>query len=205
MSEWLSTLSEIFQENLKNLNWESWLQKSAHFLAEEGKASLNYLWEFLKHPEIPFLVKLISLILFFVFSILGLAYFWKLKILHSKIEKILYFFNPKGGKMKKRKLKEWQKIKKLLLKGDQASLKLSLIEADRLLDEALSLLGIEGESLEEKLNHLSIKEFPEVEELKYAHFIRKKISEDKNYSLSKKEAQALLSLYENFFRSFDLI
>ena len=205
MSEWLSTFNEVFQRDLERLRLEGWFQKITHFLAKEGEASLNFLWEFLKHPEIPFLGKLISLILFFIFFLLALIYFWKLKILHSKIEKILYFFNPKGGKMKKRKLKEWQKIKKLFLKGDQTSLKLSLIEADRLLDEALTSMGIEGESLEEKLNQLSIKEFPEVEELKYAHFIRKKISEDKNYSLSKKEAQALLSLYENFFRSFDLI
>ena len=205
MSEWLSTFNEVFQKDLERLSLEDWLQKIAHFLAKEGKACLNFLWEFLKHPEIPFWGKLISLILFFIFFLLALIYFWKLKILHSKIEKILYFFNPKGGKMKKRKLKEWQKVKKLFLKGDQTSLKLSLIEADRLLDEVLTSMGIEGESLEEKLNQLSLKEFPEAEELKYAHFIRRKISEDKNFFLSKKEAKALLSLYENFFRSFDLI
>jgi len=205
MSEWLSTFNEVFQKDLERLSLEDWLQKIAHFLAKEGKASLNYLWEFLKHPEIPFWGKLISLILFFIFFLLALIYFWKLKILPSKMEKVFYFFNPQPKEIKKRKLKEWQKIKNLFLKGDQTSLKLSLIEADRLLDEVLTSMGIEGESLEEKLNQLSLKEFPEAEELKYAHFIRRKISEDKNFFLSKKEAKALLSVYENFFRSFDLI
>ena len=204
MNDWLSTSKEVFLKNLESLN----LEKSAAFLMKAGSDFLNCLLEFLKNPKIPFFLELFSLIISSLFLTLALIYFWKLKILPSKIETLFDFLKPGGSKFsksEKKKLKEWNKIKELLDRGTSSDLKLSIIEADKLLDEVLDSLNFKGETLKEKLDHLSEEQFPELDELKYAHFIRNKIVHEKNFSLSRKEAEAIISVYENFFRSFDLI
>jgi len=204
MNDWLSTSKEVFLKNLESLN----LEKSAAFLMKAGSDFLNCLLEFLKNPKIPFFLELFSLIISSLFLTLALIYFWKLKILPSKIETLFDFLKPGGSKFsksEKKKLKEWNKVKELFDRGTSSDLKLSIIEADKLLDEVLDSLNFKGETLKEKLDHLSEEQFPELDELKYAHFIRNKIVHEKNFSLSRKEAEAIISVYENFFRSFDLI
>ncbi len=204
MNDWLSTSKEVFLKNLESLN----LEKSAAFLMKAGSDFLNCLLEFLKNPKVPFFLELFSLIISSLFLTLALIYFWKLKILPSKIETLFDFLKPRGSKFsksEKKKLKEWNKVKELFDRGTSSDLKLSIIEADKLLDEVLDSLNFKGETLKEKLNHLSEEQFPELDELKYAHFIRNKIVHEKNFSLSRKEAEAIISIYENFFRSFDLI
>ena len=204
MNDWLSTSKEVFLKNLESLN----LEKSAAFLMKAGSDFLNCLLEFLKNPKVPFFLELFSLIISSLFLTLALIYFWKLKILPSKIETLFDFLKPgvsKFSKSEKKKLKEWNKVKELFDRGTSSDLKLSIIEADKLLDEVLDSLNFKGETLKEKLDHLSEEQFPELDELKYAHFIRNKIVHEKNFSLSRKEAEAIISVYENFFRSFDLI
>ncbi len=204
MNDWLSTSKEVFLKNLESLN----LEKSAAFLMKAGSDFLNCLLEFLKNPKVPFFLELFSLIISSLFLTLALIYFWKLKILPSKIETLFDFLKPGGSKFsksEKKKLKEWNKVKELFDRGTSSDLKLSIIEADKLLDEVLDSLNFKGETLKEKLDHLSEEQFPELDELKYAHFIRNKIVHEKNFSLSRKEAEAIISVYENFFRSFDLI
>ena len=204
MNDWLSTSKEVFLKNLESLN----LEKSAAFLMKAGSDFLNCLLEFLKNPKVPFFLELFSLIISSLFLTLALIYFWKLKILPSKIETLFDFLKPGGSKFsksEKKKIKEWNKVKELFDRGTSSDLKLSIIEADKLLDEVLDSLNFKGETLKEKLDHLSEEQFPELDELKYAHFIRNKIVHEKNFSLSRKEAEAIISVYENFFRSFDLI
>jgi len=204
MNDWLLTSKEVFLKDLKSLNFE----KSTAFLMKAGRDFLSYLLEFLKNPKVPFFLELFSLIISSLFLTLALIYFWKLKILPSKIETLFDFLKPevsKISKSKREKLKEWKKVKELFNRGSLSDLKLSIIEADKLLDEVLDNLGFKGETLKEKLDHLSEEQFPELDELKYAHFIRNKIVHEKNFSLSRREAEVIISIYENFFRSFDLI
>lgn len=204
MNDWLSTSKEVFLKNLESLD----LEKSTAFLIKAGRDFLNCFLEFLKNPKIPFFLELFSLIISSLFLTLALIYFWKLKILPSKIETLFDFLKPevsRFSKSKRKKLKEWNKVKELFNRGASSDLKLSIIEADKLLDEVLDSLNFKGETLKEKLDHLSEEQFPELDELKYAHFIRNKIVHEKNFSLSRKEAEVIISIYENFFRSFDLI
>jgi len=204
MNDWLLTSKEVFLKDLKALN----LERLTASLIKGVVNFLNHFLNFLKNPEIPFFLELFSLIFSFLFLVLALIYFWKLKILPSKIETLFDFLKPGGSKFsksEKKKLKEWNKVKELFDRGTSSDLKLSIIEADKLLDEVLDSLNFKGETLKEKLDHLSEEQFPELDELKYAHFIRNKIVHEKNFSLSRKEAEAIISVYENFFRSFDLI
>ena len=205
MNDWLLTSKEVFLKDLKSLNFE----KSTAFLIKAGRDFLSYLLEFLKNPKVPFFLELFSLIISSLFLTLALIYFWKLKILPSKIETLFDFLKPevsKISKSKREKLKEWKKVKELFNRGSLSDLKLSIIEADKLLDEVLTnFLGFKEGTLKEKLEHLPKEQFPELEELKYAHFIRNKIVHEKNFSLSRREAKVIISIYENFFRSLDLI
>ena len=205
MNDWLLTSKEVFLKDLKALN----LERLTASLIKGVVNFLNHFLNFLKNPEIPFFLELFSLIFSFLFLVLALIYFWKLKILPSKIETLFDFLKPevsKISKTKKEKLKEWKKVKELFEGGSLSDLKLSIIEADKLLDEVLTnFLGFKEGTLKEKLEHLPKEQFPELEELKYAHFIRNKIVHEKNFSLSRREAKVIISIYENFFRSLDLI
>ena len=205
MKEWFLTFKEAFEAVLIKTKLDFCFETSKAFLIK----AFAFLWEnfleFLKNPKIPFWGEILSLIFSFLFFLLASIYFWKLKILPSKIETLIDFLKPSFSEKKRKKLKEWKKIKKLFERGASSDLKLAIIEADKLLDEVLSSLGFSQKTLKEKLDLLSKEEFPELDELKYAHFIRNKIVHQKDFSLSKKEAEVILSIYENFFRSLDLI
>ena len=61
---------------------------------------------------------------------------------------------------KKRSMKIWQRVQTHFYAGDDNSLKLALLEADKVLDEALRLAGFRGESLGDRLKKLDESKLP---------------------------------------------
>lgn len=102
-------------------------------------------------------------------------------------------FKPYGVEKFK---KQWQKIKKRAEGGLEAELKLAIIEADSLLDEALERSGYQGESLGEKLNKVTTDILPSLEEIRKAHGIRNNIVHDPTYRIDPEEIKKYLAIYE---------
>ena len=91
---------------------------------------------------------------------------------------------------------KWQQIKKRLETGIESEAKLSIIEADKILDDTLKRMEFGGASLGERLERLTAASLPNIEEVKLAHKIRNNIIHDPTYRLDLEEAKKVISAYE---------
>lgn len=92
--------------------------------------------------------------------------------------------------------KQWKEIRKRLDTEMESEWKLAVIDADKILEDTLSRLGISGKNLEEKMTNLTSATLPNIEEVKEAHKIRNNIVYDPAYKLSLEEAKKAVSIYE---------
>lgn len=82
--------------------------------------------------------------------------------------------------------------------------KQAIIELDTILGTVLERIGFLGENTEERLNKMYSLTFPDIEELKQAHQIRKAIEANPEYVLPYEEAERLVKVYQKAFSSLDL-
>ena len=79
--------------------------------------------------------------------------------------------------------------------------KLSIVEADTLLDSILQRTGIKGENLNEKIENLNVEIVPNINNLKKARRISENIIQDPGYHIEIKEAEKVLEIYGNVFKN----
>lgn len=84
--------------------------------------------------------------------------------------------------------------------------KLSIIEADSMLDSLMTQLGFKGESLGEKLKSADRDKFRSLTSAWEVHTLRNRIAhEGLSFSISHYEAKRVIALYEQIFREFGYI
>jgi ABC-type lipoprotein release transport system permease subunit len=108
-----------------------------------------------------------------------------------------------GGK--KKLAARWKKIRERLESNKEADYKLSIIEADYLIEDLIKRLGYAGENMSERLNGIPSGQIEHVEELKRAHEIRNRIIHEDSFVLDRKTAGETLALYEEFLRHFEVL
>lgn len=102
-------------------------------------------------------------------------------------------------------VKQWLKIKERLETNLESEFKLAVIEADTLLDDILKKMGYVGDTLEEKLEKVSINILPSKEKIKEAHKLRDNIVYDPDFSLSLEEVKKIISVYETALTELNVI
>jgi len=102
-------------------------------------------------------------------------------------------------------VKKWEATKKRLKKGWEPELKLSIIEADKLLDDLLKRMGYRGESLGERLKQLNSEVLPNIDQVWEAHKVRNNIVHDPDYRLSLDKAQKMIEVYEEAFKNLEAL
>lgn len=103
-------------------------------------------------------------------------------------------------------LKEWQRIKARLDSEKESDWRLSVLEADVLLDRMLTTLGYRGDSVGEKLKAIEQSDFLTLDKAWDAHNVRNRIAhEGAAFALTKREAQRVIGLFEEAFREFHYI
>lgn len=117
---------------------------------------------------------------------------WLGRILLWDLKEILSY-QPYG--MKKLD-KEWKEIENRMDRGLESDAKLALIEADSLFNESLKRMGYPGESLGERLDHLTVDLLPNLDEVLKVHQVRNDIIHDPTYKLNIKEAKAALEVFQ---------
>jgi len=83
-----------------------------------------------------------------------------------------------------------------LKKGDESEYKLAIIEADTVLDDVLEKVGYSGETLEDKIDKVSLVVISNKEEILEAHKVRNTIVYNPNYKVELEEAKKLLEIYK---------
>ena len=101
-------------------------------------------------------------------------------------------------------VKRWEKIKKRLERGWEAEAKLAIIEADKLLDDVLKLMGYGGTDIESRLKKLTTDKVTNLDALLKAHEIRNSIVHDPDYHLLLEKAEEVILTYEQTFKHLGL-
>jgi len=100
--------------------------------------------------------------------------------------------------------KSWDEVIKQAKDEKEAERKMAIIEADDIVNDVLTQVGYEGESLSEKMEGLSEEIIPNIEEVKDAHKKKRDIVYDPNRSLSREEAVEIVSVYEKVFKDLQI-
>ena len=134
---------------------------------------------------------LFSLFFFIIILSLFLKTSWKK---YAFLEDVVhfFFFRPYGIK---KFTKSCQKIAKKLRSGDESEYKLAIIEADETLNDILEKVGYSGETLEEKIDKVSLVVISNKEEILKVHKVRNSIVYNPNYKVELEEAKKLLEIY----------
>jgi len=80
--------------------------------------------------------------------------------------------------------RRWREIVVLLKAPGEVSHKLAIVEADKLLDQALKALTMPGETLGERLRYASYK-YPDLKEVWWAHKVRNQLVHETSYHLDR--------------------
>lgn len=90
----------------------------------------------------------------------------------------------------------WAEISKHLASSNESEWKFAIIEADKLVDDALRAAGFGGETLGERLMNIQPGQIQTLGGLWEAHKVRNRLVHDTNYFLRYAEAKKVILLYE---------
>jgi ABC-type lipoprotein release transport system permease subunit len=97
----------------------------------------------------------------------------------------------------------WNMVKKLISSSNPSDWKQAIIEADIMLDNLLTNMGYQGETVGEKLKRVEPSEFNTLNEAWEAHKVRNIIAhEGLSYVMSENEAKRVFSQYKKVFEEF---
>ncbi len=106
---------------------------------------------------------------------------------------------------RKRVLRGWLQVQERLQKGDEANIRLAIIEADKLLDTVLKRMGYAGETMADRLKSITPAQLRTINELWTAHKVRNNIVHDPDFVLTSRDALEMMGIYERVFREMNLI
>ncbi len=146
-----------------------------------------------------------------IFTIVTLFFIGVLIFVFFASDYKMYRYQEWHSEYKKRKPywgiklnQNWDDVLKQANDDNESERKLAIIEADDMINDALSQMGYSGEDLIAKLDGLNKEIIPKIEELKTAHRLKRDLVCDPNKSISKEEAQRVLKDYEETFKDLQI-
>lgn len=114
---------------------------------------------------------------------------------------------PSNAEVVKSKLQErWEKIVANSESTNLSDWRLSIIEADIMLDELLEKLQLPGDTMGDKLKMVEKSDFNTIDNAWEAHKFRNMIAhEGQNFLVNQREIRRIISLYESVFKEFSII
>ena len=111
----------------------------------------------------------------------------------------------KSNLSKEKAMKAWASIEGHFFKGDENDLKVAIIEADKLLEEALREAGIRGINLGDRLKNIKSSQLPNLEQVWQAHRLRNQIVHESTFKLKRDLAERALDIYETTLKQLGLL
>ncbi len=99
----------------------------------------------------------------------------------------------------------WEKILEKLKKGDEANLKLAVIEADTLLDDIFKKIGLPGKNMDERLGQITQTEIKSVDKIWETHKIRDRIVKNSEIRISFEEAERAVGNIETALKELEYL
>jgi len=91
--------------------------------------------------------------------------------------------------------RRWQEIQDMALATGEVSHKLAVMEADKLLDQALKTLAMPGMTLGERLKFAAYK-YPQLREVWWAHKVRNQLAHEASFHLERSMAIRAVKTYK---------
>lgn len=153
--------------------------------------------------------KTLSLIISVLFAILIIFVLFRVQpvIMRSKEKfKPLALFPGDFGERKIVKNDRWERALKHLDSENKNDWRLAILEADIMLDEMVTSMGLIGDNLGERLKGVEKSDFLTIDKAWEAHKIRNNIAHSGGeFVLTKREAERIIDLYSDVFREFHFI
>jgi hypothetical protein len=102
---------------------------------------------------------------------------------------------------KQRAQASWNVIQEHFFKGDENDLKVAIMDADKLLNEALRGAGVLGTQLGDRLKKLRPGQLPNIDDVWQAHKVRNQIAHEPGFALKRDLAERALNIYEKALQS----
>jgi len=129
----------------------------------------------------------------------------KMNLFSDKTGALRSLVRPLGGRRKDKYVKEMERVKERLRRATEADDRLAIIEADRLLDQALRDIGYAGKSLAERLEHLKPWQLPNLQEVWDAHKLRNRIVHEPGSRLHHYDAETAVKIVETALKHLGLL
>ncbi len=101
---------------------------------------------------------------------------------------------------------DWVRVIRMLSSENPSEWKLSVLEADNMLDKLLGQMGFKGENIGEKLKTADSRHFKHLSLAWEAHAVRNRIAhEGSAFELTLREARRVVAMYEVIFQEFGFI
>lgn len=98
----------------------------------------------------------------------------------------------------------WLKIENGLDKDDPRSYNLAVLEADKLLDKALTEMGLPGQSMGERLKKIGDR-LPDINKVWQAHKLRNQIVHESDFSVNYGQARQALMIFRQALKNLGAI
>jgi hypothetical protein len=105
---------------------------------------------------------------------------------------------------KKHAQESWHRIEEHFYRGGESDLKVAILEADKLLNDALREAGVMGLQLGDRLKKANEGQVPNLNELWQAHKLRNQIAHEPNFKLKRDMAERALNIYEEALRNLGI-
>ncbi|HUC31491.1 MAG TPA: hypothetical protein VMR99_02255 [Candidatus Paceibacterota bacterium] len=102
---------------------------------------------------------------------------------------------------KKRIQESWQRIEEYLYRGGESDLKVAIIEADKLLNDALREAGVMGTQLGDRLKQATAEQIPNLNEIWQAHKLRNQIAHEPGFKLKRDPAERAIGIYKTALKN----
>lgn len=101
--------------------------------------------------------------------------------------------------------RRWQEIKKHLNSTRSGEWKFAIVEADKLVDDALKTAGFKGESMGERMTIIQPEHLASLSRLWEAHKIRNLVVHDNNFQIRHDKAVEVIESFEGVLRELGAI
>ena len=122
---------------------------------------------------------------------------------------------PRPGMMKrkykgsvdtsKKFLKKWTKIEERIKSGQDAEMKLAIIEADKIFDDFLKKCGYFGKDMGERLKKINSSQISNINEIWQAHKVRNNIVHDLNFKVNQSDAEKSVAAYKKALDELEVL
>jgi len=110
-----------------------------------------------------------------------------------------------GNLSRQRSARVWRQIKKLLEKGGADNWRMAILEADRSMDDLIKMSGYRAATREERLAQVSAAQLPNIEEIRQAHRLARRLEQEEEIMLDEQTAYQTIGAYQKAFQEFGLI